>query len=129
MNAVSTDTSLQTSAPASERSAAPVVKALFVRLGAQKGKGDEVETFLRDGLAAVMEEHDTTTWYAVRFGHHDFAIFDTFPSDKGRLAHLAGKVGRALIARTPELLEGMPKIEHCHVLAYKLPGESGQVPE
>lgn len=45
----------------------------------------------------------------------------------GRLAHLAGKVGRGLVARTPELLDGMPGIEHAEVLAYKLPGESGQV--
>jgi quinol monooxygenase YgiN len=105
----------------------PVNKALFVRLRSKAGKEAEVEAFLRDGLSAVMEEHDTTTWYAVRFGHDDFAIFDTFPGDKGRLAHLAGKVGRALIARTPELLEGVPKIEHAQVLAYKLPHESGQV--
>jgi len=105
----------------------PVNKALFVRLQAKSGKGHEVEAFLRDGLSAVMEEHDTTTWYAVRFGHDDFAIFDTFPGDKGRLAHLAGKVGRALIAKTPELLDSMPKIEHAQVLAYKLPNENGQV--
>ena len=106
---------------------ASVVKALFVRLVAQDGKGNDVETFLRDGLAAVMEEPGTTTWYAVRFGEHDFAIFDTFPGNAARLAHLAGKVGRALIARTPELLDGLPKIEHGHVLAFKLPGNSGQV--
>jgi quinol monooxygenase YgiN len=106
---------------------APVAKALFVRLVAKDGKGDEVEAFLRDGLAAVMEEPDTTTWYAVHFGDHDFAIFDTFPGNTGRLAHLAGKVGRALIARTPELLDSLPKIEHAEVLAYKVPGDSGQV--
>lgn len=104
-----------------------VNKALFVRLRAKSGKEAEVEAFLRDGLSAVMEEKDTTTWYAVRFGHDDFAIFDTFPGDTGRLAHLAGKVGRALIAKTPELLDSLPKIEHAQVLAYKLPGESGQV--
>src|ERR1700760_4453054 len=108
---------------------ASVVKALFVRLIAKERRGDEVEAFLREGLAAVMEEPDTTTWYAVRFGPHDFAIFDTFPGDEGRLAHLAGKVGRALMARTPELLEGIPKIEHADVLAYKLPGDSAQVQE
>lgn len=106
---------------------ASVVKALFVRLVAQHGKSDEVEAFLRDGLVAVMEEPGTTTWYAVRFGDHDFAIFDTFPGNAARLEHLAGKVGRALIARTPTLLDGLPKIEHAQVLAYKLPGESGQV--
>jgi quinol monooxygenase YgiN len=105
----------------------PVNKALFVRVRAKAGKESEVEAFLRDGLSAVMEEQDTTTWYAVRFGHDDFAIFDTFPGDTGRLAHLAGKVGRALVAKTPELLESLPKIEHAQVLAYKLPNESGQV--
>lgn len=105
----------------------PVSKALFVRLQAKAGKEAEVEAFLRDGLSAVMEEHDTTTWYAVRFGHDDFAIFDTFPGDKGRLAHLAGKVGRALIAKTPALLDSLPKIEHAQVLAYKLPDQNGQV--
>jgi hypothetical protein len=104
-----------------------VNKALFVRLRAKAGKEAEVEAFLRDGLSAVMEEHDTTTWYAVRFGHNDFAIFDTFPGDVGRLAHLAGKVGRALIAKTPVLLDAMPDIEHAQVLAYKLPNENGQV--
>lgn len=104
-----------------------VNKALFVRLRAKEGKGPDVEAFLRQGLAAVMEEHDTTTWYAVRFGHEDFAIFDTFPGEKGRLAHLAGKVGRALIAKTPELLEGMPTIENAQVLAYKLPNQNGQI--
>jgi quinol monooxygenase YgiN len=106
---------------------ASVAKALFVRLTAQHGKGADVETFLRDGLAAVMEEPGTTTWYAVRFGDHDFAIFDTFPGNAARLEHLAGKVGRALIAQTPALLDGLPMIEHAQVLAYKLPGDSGQV--
>ena len=112
-----------------DQQTAPVAKALFVRLIAQDGKGDAVATFLRDGLAAVMEEPGTTSWYAVRFGDDEFAIFDTFPSDEARLAHLAGKVGRALVARTPELLKGTPKIEHAQVLAYKLPNGSGQVPE
>jgi hypothetical protein len=105
----------------------PVKKALFVRLRAKTGKEADVEAFLRDGLSAVMEEHDTTTWFAVRFGHDDFAILDTFPGDAGRLAHLAGKVGRALIAKTPVLLDEMPKIEHAQVLAYKLPTENGQI--
>lgn len=106
----------------------PIVnKALFVRLRAKEGKADDVEAFLREGLAAVMEEEDTTTWYAVRFGDDDFAIFDTFPGNKGRLAHLAGKVGQALVLKTPVLLEGLPQIEHAQVLAYKLPGENGQV--
>ena len=62
-----------------------------------------------------------------RAGFDDFAIFDTFPGDGGRLAHLAGKVGRALVAKTPELLDGLPKIEDAQVLAYKLTDQSGEV--
>lgn len=106
---------------------ASVAKALFVRLHAQQGQEDAVEAFLREGLAAVMQEPGTTTWYAVRFGDRDFAIFDTFPGDAERLAHLAGKVGQALVARTPELLDCPPAIKHAEMLAYKLPGDSGQL--
>jgi quinol monooxygenase YgiN len=116
MDTSAPDTSLEASALPDEPGAA-VVKALLVRLSVKEGKGDDAETLLRASLEAVMAEHDTTTWYAVRFGRDDFAIFDTFPGDTGRLAHLAGKVGRTLIARTPELFEGPPKIEHAQVLA------------
>lgn len=120
---------IRDASPEADPTRGPVAKALFVRLVAKEGKGDEVEAFLRESLVAVMDEPDTTTWYAVRFDRHEFAIFDTFPSNAGRLAHLAGKVGRGLVARTPELLDGMPSIEHAQVLAYKLPDEAGQVSE
>ena len=94
-------------------------RALFVRIEAKEGKEDEVEDFLRSALDDVMEEEGTIDWYAVKFGPRDFAIFDTFGSEKDRLAHLAGKVGRALIANAPTLLSGVPKIEHAEVLAFK----------
>ena len=94
-------------------------RALFVRIEAKEGKEDEVEDFLKGALSDVMEEHGTVDWYAVKFGKRDFAIFDTFGSEKDRLTHLAGKVGRALIAHTPTLLSGIPKIEHAEVLAAK----------
>ena len=94
-------------------------RALFVRIEAKEGKEDEVEDFLRSALDDVLEEEGTIDWYAVKFGPGDFAIFDTFGSEKDRLAHLAGRVGRALIAKTPTLLNGVPKIEHAEVLAFK----------
>ena len=94
-------------------------RELFVRIEAKEGKEDEVEDFRRSALDDVMEEEGTIDWYAVKFGPRDFAIFDTFGSEKDRLAHLAGKVGRALIANAPTLLSGVPKIEHAEVLAFK----------
>ena len=94
-------------------------RALFVRVEAKEGKEDEVEEFLRSALDAVMEEEGTIDWYAVKFGTRDFAIFDTFGSEADRLAHLAGKVGQALMANAPTLLRSMPKIEEAELLAFK----------
>jgi quinol monooxygenase YgiN len=98
-----------------------IEKALFVRIEAKPGKEDEVEEFLRSAVSDVQQEDKTVDWFALKFGQSTFGIFDTFPDDSGRLAHLAGKVGRALIAKTPSLLAEMPKIEHASVLAAKPP--------
>lgn len=95
--------------------------ALFVRLEARPGKESEVETFLRGGLPIVEAEPDTTAWFAIRFGPTTFGIFDAFPSDEGRQAHLSGKVAAALMAKAPELLAQPPTIEKVDVLAAKLP--------
>lgn len=92
-------------------------RALFVRIEAKEGKEGEVEEFLRSALDDLREEEGTINWFAVKFSSREFAIFDTFGSEKDRLAHLAGKVGRALIAKTPALLSGVPSIEHAEVLA------------
>lgn len=96
-----------------------MIDRAFVRIEAKEGKEDAVESFLTDALAAVREEDKTIDLFAVKFGKRDFAIFDTFPDGSGRLAHLAGKVGRALIAKKPTLIEGLPKIEHTEVLTSK----------
>jgi quinol monooxygenase YgiN len=97
-----------------------VTVALFVRLEAKPGKETEVESFLKSGLALVQEEPDTTTWYAIRMGPSTFGIFDTFPDDSGRQAHLSGRVAAALMAKAPELLAQPPAIEKVDVLAAKL---------
>ena len=40
--------------------------ALLVRLEAKPGKENEVESFLKSGLAIVEEEPDTIAWFAIR---------------------------------------------------------------
>ena len=57
-----------------------------------------------------------------QLGPTSFAIFDAFPDDAGRDAHLSGKVAKALMEKTPELLAQPPKVEKAEVLADKLPG-------
>lgn len=97
--------------------------ALFVRLEAKAGKEKEVEQFLLDGLPLVQEEPATTAWFGIRLGPSTFGIFDAFPDEAGRQAHLAGKVAAALMAQASSLLSVPPSIEKVDVLAAKLPSE------
>jgi quinol monooxygenase YgiN len=98
-----------------------VTVALLVRLEAKPGKEAEVEQFLRGGLAIVNDEPATTAWFAIRIGPSTFGIFDAFPDDAGRQAHLSGRVAAALMAKAPDLLAQPPAIEKIDVLAAKLP--------
>jgi quinol monooxygenase YgiN len=95
--------------------------ALLVRLEAKPGKEAEVEKFLNGGLSIVEEEPATITWYAIKLGPSTFGIFDTFPDEKGRQAHLSGKVAEALMAKAADLLSQPPQIEQVEILAAKLP--------
>jgi quinol monooxygenase YgiN len=99
-----------------------VTVGLLVRLVAKPGKESEVASFLQGGLALVEEEPATVTWFAIRLGPSEFGIFDAFPDDAGRQAHLGGQVAAALMAQAPELLEQPPVIEPVDVVAAKLPG-------
>jgi quinol monooxygenase YgiN len=99
-----------------------VKTALLVRLEVKHGKEAEVESFLRGGLSVVNEEPATTAWFAIRMGPSTFGIFDAFPDEAGRQAHLSGRVAAALMAKAPELLAQPPVIEKVDVLAAKLPG-------
>ena len=96
--------------------------ALFVRLEAKPGKEKEVESFLLSGLPIVNEEPDTTAWFGIRLGPSTFGIFDAFPDEAGRQAHLSGKVAAALMEKAGELFSEPPSIENVNVLAAKLPG-------
>jgi quinol monooxygenase YgiN len=67
-------------------------------------------------------EPATIAWFGVRLGPSTFAIFDAFPDEAGRQAHLAGKVAAALMAKAEDLLSQPPAIRKADVLASKLPG-------
>jgi quinol monooxygenase YgiN len=97
-----------------------VSTALFVRLEAKPGKEDEVASFLKSGLSLVQQEPATIAWFGIRLGPTTFGIFDAFPDEAGRQAHLNGKVAAALMAKAGELLSQPPSIEKVDVLAAKL---------
>ncbi len=96
--------------------------ALLVRIEAKPGKEAEVEAFLESSLAIVQGEPETTAWFALRMGPTTYGIFDAFPDESGRQAHLAGEVAAALMSKSTELLAHPPSIEKIDVLAVKLPG-------
>jgi quinol monooxygenase YgiN len=104
-----------------EGEALMVSVALFVRLEAKPGKQSEVEAFLKGGLPLAQAEPATTAWFALRMGPSTFGIFDAFPDESGRQAHLTGPIAAALMAKASDLLAAAPVIEKVDVLVAKLP--------
>jgi quinol monooxygenase YgiN len=98
-----------------------VTVGLLVRLAARPGRERELEQFLRSALPLVENEPGTTAWFALKFGPFSFGIFDAFPHETARQAHLAGGVAAALMARAKELLAAPPDIEYVDTFASKLP--------
>src|SRR5215468_11674521 len=97
-----------------------VTVALWVKLDAKPGKEGDLDAFLRSALPLVQAEPATLAWFAIRMGPSTFGIFDAFPNDAARQAHLSGKVAAALMAKAPELLASSPSIEKVDLLAAKL---------
>ena len=95
--------------------------ALYVKLEAKQGKEAEVERLIKSSLPIAQEEPATTAWFGLRLGPSTFGIFDVFPDDKGREAHLAGRIAATLMAKAPDLLSKPPIVEKVDVLAAKLP--------
>ncbi len=94
--------------------------ALLVRLEAKHGKEEEVADFLRAGLPLVQQEPATVVWFGIRLGPSTFGIFDAFPDEAGRQAHLSGRVAAALMEKASDLFSQAPVIERVDVLAEKL---------
>ena len=96
--------------------------ALYVHLEAKPGKEKDVEAFLLGGLPLVEEEPATTAWFGLKLGPSTFGIFDAFPDDAGRDAHLNGEIAKALFSKAKELFASEPEISKPVILAAKAPG-------
>ena len=97
-----------------------VTVGLLVRLAAKPGREMELEKFLQSALPLVESEPGTTAWFALKFGPFNFGIFDAFPHDTARQAHLAGRVAAALMVRAKDLMASPPDIEYVDTFAAKL---------
>jgi hypothetical protein len=90
---------------------------LLVTLEARPGKEADAEAFLKSAQPLALNEKRTLKWYAIKLGPGKFGIFDTFPNEEGRNAHLTGEIAKALGARANELFAVSPQIEKVEVLA------------
>lgn len=93
--------------------------ALYASLKAKPGKEGEVEAFLKQGAQMAGEESGTVTWYGLKEGEGQYAVFDTFNDEQGRDAHMNGDIAKALMAKASELFAETPKIHKIEVLASK----------
>ena len=100
--------------------ATPTV-GLLVTMDAKPGKEADAEAFLQSAVPLVNDERATVAWFAIRLSDSTFGIFDVFPDDAGRDAHLNGKVAEALMAQAPDLFSGALNIQKIDVQDSKLP--------
>jgi len=82
---------------------------------------DDVANFLEGVMPLIRQERAMTAFFAVRFGPSKFGIFNTFPDDAGRYAHVTGHAAETLFGRADELLASPPTIEPVDIVAAKLP--------
>ncbi len=98
----------------------PAAKVGFlIRLELKPDKVMEFETQLRASLLEIDNEPGTTAWFAVRLGSTSYAVFDVFPDDAARQAHL--EAGRKRLSGLANLLAEPPSIVRTDVIAAKLP--------
>ena len=95
---------------------------ILVILEAKPGKEAELGAFLAGALPLANQEPATTAWFALKLGPARFGIFDVFPDEAGRKAHLDGPIAKALFAKADELLATPPQVDMVDLLAAKLPG-------
>ena len=93
---------------------------LLLTVEAKPGKEDEVAKLFAGALPIVEGEPATIAWFAIRLGPSTFGVFDAFPDDAGRQAHLNGQVPVAL-SENAHLFASPPDITMVDVLADKLP--------
>ena len=93
--------------------------AILARVEAKPGKEAEVLAFLKSALPLAEAEADTVRWYALQLGPSTFGIFDTFETEEGRKAHLAGQIAAALMENASALLASDPIIKMVDLLAVK----------
>jgi quinol monooxygenase YgiN len=97
-----------------------VTHALYVPLHAKPDKAEELQAFLREAQILAEQETGTAAWFALRLDDTHFAIFDAFPDEASRQAHVDGEIAKQLMAHADDLLADPPQLHEFDVVASKL---------
>ena len=84
-------------------------KATYIKLVAQKGQEQNLETLLSQAASIIRQtEPKTIFWTALKSESDErtFAVFDTFSDESGRTAHFNGKALAAFKEKADEYIEG-----------------------
>jgi len=81
--------------------------ATYIKLKATPGQAEALAELLTAAGPIVTEtEPKTLYWAALRIDEENFAIYDIFADDSGRVDHFAGQVAGLLKSKSTELVEG-----------------------
>ncbi|MEN3355030.1 MAG: hypothetical protein V7640_3188, partial [Betaproteobacteria bacterium] len=97
-----------------------VTKGLLLTFRAKSGHERDVEAFLRDAESLVKGEPKTIAWFAMHLDDGPYGVFEVFPDNAGRLAHLAGRVSRNLAMHALSMLGGLPDLRMVDIICSKL---------
>jgi quinol monooxygenase YgiN len=96
-----------------------VTVGVLALLEAKPEKTEELGALLEQARELAVAEQQTVSWYAFQADEVTYGIFDTFETDAGRQAHLAGEIAQALVKAAPDLLAKDPDIRPVQLLAVK----------
>jgi quinol monooxygenase YgiN len=105
--------------PAAEGSVV-VTSGLLIRLQPKSGEESAVEALLSGAIPTVDAEPGTTALFMIRFGPTEYGIFNAFPDEAARQAHMTGHAAEGLFANA-HLFAQPPAIEPVDIIAAKLP--------
>ena len=97
-----------------------VTAGLLIRLQALPGQESKVAEMLGGAMPIVDREPGTTALFMIQFGPSEYGIFNAFPDEAARQAHMTGHAAEALFANAA-LFAIPPTVQPVDILAAKLP--------
>jgi quinol monooxygenase YgiN len=98
---------------------------LLIRLWAKPGQEAALAHFLEGALPIVEQEPGTVAFFAMRMGPSEFGIFNAFPDEASRQAHISGHAAQALFEQGDALFSQPPSVEPVDIISAKLPSGLG----